>query len=125
VKRKAAALAPVVFDSVTGGDGLVRKALERTLKDTLSDAGVDVARDAGYAVTLRVDDLKESGAELTLRCGLSIARLPGRNILGSLRARADVSGEGTDRAELVGDAAEACGKSLADDLTGWLRTHPL
>lgn len=121
---RGAEVAPVVVDSVVGVDRAARDAVERGLRRRLGDAGVGVAHGAGYAITLRVD-VESEGSAVTVRCAASLARLPGRNVVGSLKARADVEGEGASPAELTDDAAAACANALGNDLTAWLVKHPL
>jgi hypothetical protein len=78
---------------------------------------------SGFYVTIK----GESGGNANnafMKCGASISRLPGHHLGGSLSARADVAGEGTSKAELLSDATQACGSSLADDVNAWLRRQP-
>jgi hypothetical protein len=112
----------VVVDRVTGV-GAAREAAEQALRRRLQKAGVASSGDRGIAVMMRVDADDGPGVA-RVRCGVSIARLPGRNVVGSLSARADVDGEGVSSGELAHDAGEACGATLADDLTAWLARHP-
>ena len=122
-ERRGGSLAPVVVDNVVGSDRVARAVVERDLRRRLADAGVEVAHDTGYAVTLRVD-VEREGSAVTVRCGAALARLPGHNVVGSLKARADVDGDGATPAELTNDAAAACTDALATDLTTWLAKHP-
>jgi hypothetical protein len=113
---------PVVIASVSGGDGVVRGAVEGAFRRSLSRAGVEPAGDAAHSVTLRVEN-SDAGDTLTVRCSVSIARLPGRNVVGALSARADVGAGDAPVDELYGDAADACARTLAGDLASWLRSH--
>jgi hypothetical protein len=123
-KTAAAALgATVAVGGAVGGDPHVRKAMERALRGRLGAAEVPMS-EATYSVTVQVDDQKANANEVTVRCALSIALLPKKNIVASLKARADAAGEGTPTEELLDDAATACGQSLASDLRSWLKSHP-
>jgi len=124
VVEQAAATTVVVGD-LTGGDPLVRKAMQRAFKGSLGRLDVRARAESGYSVTVHVDEQKQRGDEITVRCAVTVSLLPKRNVLASLKARADVEGTGTPVDELFNDAAEACGQALAKDLTGWVRAHPL
>ncbi|MDP2344200.1 MAG: hypothetical protein Q8O67_24795 [Deltaproteobacteria bacterium] len=115
----------VVVGDVTGGDPLVRKALQRTFARSLGRLDVRPRSETGYAVTMHIDEHKAKGEAITLRCSVTVSLLPRRNVLASLKARADVEGSGTPIDELFNDAAEACGQALGKDLTGWVKSHPL
>ena len=114
----------VVVGEASGGDAGVRKALSRSFSRGLGKLDVRQRADSGYAVAVFVDDAKHTktseGDDVTVKCRLSIAQLPKKNVLASLKARADASGEGTDVDELLGDAADACGATLAKDLASWV-----
>lgn len=119
--RRTRALAPVVVEHVGGADRKANAAIERVLRRRFvgSEGG---ARDAGYAATIRVD-VDSEGSAVTVRCDAALARLPGRNVVGSLKARADVEGDGASPGELAEDAANACAEALADDVAGWVARH--
>jgi len=107
------------------GDPRAREAVARALRQRLQEIGVDEGDGATFAVTLRADAADDGGGGATrVRCGLSLARQPDRQLAGSLSAHADVEGEGSTPAELAADAATACGAALADDLAAWLRRRP-
>lgn len=114
----------IVIGAASGGDDGVRKALSRSFARGLDRLDVRGRSDSGYLVSVFVDDAKHTktgeGDDVTVRCRLSIAQLPKKNVLASLKARADASGEGTDVDELLGDAADACGATLAKDLSAWV-----
>lgn len=110
----------VIVDRVVG-DGTARVAAERTLRRRLAAAGLATDGRTGVAVSLRVDVAGGGGATVDVRCGLSLARLPRRNVVGSFSARAAADGDGTPAQELANDAGEACGAALADDLMAWLQ----
>ncbi len=113
----------MVVAGAVGGDPHVRKAMERALRGRLGAAEAPMS-EATYSVTVQVDDQKANANEVTVRCAVSIALLPKRNIVASLKARADAAGEGTPTDELLTDAATACGQSLAGDVRTWLKRHP-
>lgn len=96
--------------------------MERALRGRLSAAEAP-ASEATYSLTVQIDDTKASADEVTVRCAVSIALLPKKNVVASLKARADAAGEGTPTEELLDDAATACGQTLGDDIRGWLRSH--
>ena len=135
--RRARAVAPpveavtttVVIGEALGGDASVRKTALRAFSRSVTRLDVRPRADSGYSVTVHVDEQKErasgSTIEVTVRCGVTIALLPKKNVLASLKTRADVEGEGTPVDELFNDAAEACGQALGKDLTGWVKAHPL
>ena len=113
--------ATMTFSGVTGNTAL-RAPLERGLKTKLASVTVPEGQ-ASYSVTVNV---AASGGtdDVTVRCNASIAALPKKTIVASLKSRADVAGENTPREELEDTATETCAKSLADDLKGWLRANP-
>jgi hypothetical protein len=113
----------VVVDRVSG-DPVARAAVARALRQRLQEEGVDEGDGANVAITLRADGADVDGGATRVRCSVSLARQPGRQVAGSLSAHADVEGEGVPPAELAADAAQACGAALADDLAAWLRRHP-
>jgi hypothetical protein len=113
----------VAVGAAVGGAPHVRKAMERALRGRLGSAEAPMSQ-ATYSVTVQVSDQKANANEVTVRCAMSIALLPKKNIVASLKARADAAGEGTPTDELLADAATACGQSLAGDLRNWLKSHP-
>ena len=115
--RRRSQFPPVVIDDVVGRDRAATAAVERGVRRHLGNAGVEAAGAQGYAVTLRAD-AEHEGAGITVRCGASLARLPGRNVVGALKARADVEGEGVTPAELtslVRDQLARYGKAIRDN----------
>lgn len=112
----------VVVANATGGEAHVRKATERALRSTLS-AVERPTSEATYSLTVTVTDIRNSADDVTVRCVASIALLPKKNLIASLKARADAAGEGTPTDELLEDAAAACGQTLGGDIRGWLRSN--
>jgi type IV secretory pathway VirB10-like protein len=108
--------------SVNGGDPTVRGVVDASFRRGLTRGGVVVGAGGTHSLTLQVQH-KDEGATVQVRCSASIAALPGRNIVGSLSARADVDAGDAPVDELYGHAAEACAQSLSADLVGWLRAH--
>ena len=108
-----------------GGDAVVRKAMVRAFGRGLKGLQMRAQSDTGYSVTLHVDEQQQRGEVVVVRCAVAIALLPRQNILASLKARAEVEGSDTPVDELFGDAAEACGQTLASDLAAWVKAHPL
>lgn len=105
----------------TGGAVHVRQAMERALRKTLgtSEGGAS----SGYSAMLTVETKAANENEVTVRCAVSIALLPKKNVVASLKARADAAGEGTPTDELFDDAAAACGTDLGTEIRRWLKTH--
>ena len=112
----------VVVANATGGEAHVRKAMERALRSTLG-AVERPAADATYSLTVTVTDTRNSADDVTVRCVVSIALLPKKNLVASLKARADAAGEGTPTDELIEGAAAACGQTLGSDIRSWLRSN--
>ena len=112
----------VVVANATGGEAHVRKAMERALRSTLG-AVERPAADATYSLTVTVTDTRNSADDVTVRCVVSIALLPKKNLVASLKARADAAGEGTPTDELIEGAAAACGQTLGSDISSWLRSN--
>jgi hypothetical protein len=112
----------VTLASVSGGDAAVRTVVDGVLRRSLAKAGVVIGDGGTFSLTLQVQN-KDDGDTLQVRCAASIARLPGRNIVGALNARADVGAGDAPVRELYAEAADACARTLAGDLQGWLRAH--
>ena len=128
VAGAAAARAPqttIVIAETVGGDAVVRKAMVRAFGRGLKGLQMRAQSDTGYSVTLHVDEQQQRGEVVVVRCAVAIALLPRQNILASVKARAEVEGSDTPVDELYGDAAEACGQTLASDLAAWVKAHPL
>ncbi len=112
----------VVVTGGQGGGSAVHKATERALRGRLSSVEVP-ASEANYSLTVQIQESKANADEVTVRCAVSIALLPKKNVVASLKARADAAGEGTPTAELFDDAATACGQTLGGDIRAWLKRH--
>lgn len=122
-KQKASA-GRIVVGTVTGGDATVRKALLKAFRGALGRVDVVDQADSGYAITVIIDKQEQSGDDVTVRCAASVAELPLKKVVASLKARADASGENTDVGELMDDAATACGQTLGKDVGAWVARHP-
>ena len=77
--------------AAVGGAPHVRKAMERALRGRLGSAEAPMSQ-ATYSVTVQVSDQKANANEVTVRCAMSIALLPKKNIVASLKASAAAAG---------------------------------
>lgn len=119
---RLAAVAPSgqATELVLKGDAGLRRAFKQHLR------GVRVVDDGarGFQLSLRVDTGAGAKGAVFAKCSAAIAELPNRKLVASLSARADAGGDGGNDDELQAAAMDACARSLADDVSKWLRAHP-
>jgi hypothetical protein len=95
-------------------------ALSGTFARKLRGVRVVPTASRGWYVTLKMQS-GGTGDAAWVRCSATLSELPDKKLGGALSARADVTGEGADRDELIEDAADACAASLAQDVSAWIR----
>ncbi len=121
VVEKTPAGGTMAIGGVTG-DASLLKQIERGIRGRVGSMVVPMTK-ATYSVTLNVEaSSKRDNA--TVRCSASVAANPKKNIIASLKSRADVAGENTPTPELEDAATQACANSLGNDLKSWIKAHP-
>lgn len=116
--------ATIVLASAVGGDVGIRRQVEKAIQSKLGGVVASSPSAATYSVTVNVNQSSSSRDQASVVCNASIAVMPKKTIIASLKSRADVAGEGTPLDELYDDAAAACAKSLATDVRSWLKANP-
>ncbi len=116
--------ATIVIASAVGGDVGIRRQVEKALQSKLGGVVAASPSRATYSVTVNVNQSSSSRDQASVVCNASVAVMPKKTIVASLKSRADVAGEGTPLDELYDDAAAACAKSLAADVRAWLKANP-